>query len=220
MQTLAPNESLLRRLRLQTNLYCADSGSKRISTAQTWAPNDVLFSRWQRPYWDPLPSLFYSGRKQRGVVHLFLTVYGIHIRQPFDWFLHNWNEGVFPLFRESYSMECKGNLEWVRLKFPAPTYLTPLGSPTPHNTIKTIRRAHQDTKKTKKNRSGNGQVVTWLSVSCQASLITSLLLELYRKPYLCCTRCTPWHEGWIYCCFGHVEQLAVSVALFLSLWDL
>ncbi len=151
----------------------------------------------------------------------FLTVYGIHTLGSHltDFCITEMRE-FFPLFRESYSMECKGNLEWVRLKFPAPTYLTPLGSPTPHNTIKTIRRANQDTKKTKKNRSGNGQVVTWLSVSCQASLITSLLLELYRKPYLCCTRCTPWHEGWIYCCFGHVEQWAVSVALFLSLWDL
>ncbi len=30
--------TLLRRLGIQTNLYCADSGSKRISTAQTRAP--------------------------------------------------------------------------------------------------------------------------------------------------------------------------------------
>ncbi len=44
-QTLAPNESLLRRLRLQTNLYCADSSSKQISTAQTLAPNESLLRR-------------------------------------------------------------------------------------------------------------------------------------------------------------------------------
>ncbi len=44
--------TLLHRLWLQTNLYCADSGSKQISTAQTRAPNDVIYSRWQRPYWD------------------------------------------------------------------------------------------------------------------------------------------------------------------------
>ncbi len=42
--------TLLRRLWLQTNLYCADSGSKQISTAQTLAPNEVLYSRWQQPY--------------------------------------------------------------------------------------------------------------------------------------------------------------------------
>ncbi len=71
-QTLAPNESLLRRLWLQTNHYCADSVSKRISTAQTLAPNDIIYARWQRPYWDALASLFYSGRKWRWVVHLFL----------------------------------------------------------------------------------------------------------------------------------------------------
>ncbi len=91
-QTLAPNESLLRRLWLQINLYCADSGSKLISTAQilkmnlyctdsdsklistaqTLAPNDVIYSRWQRPYWDALDSLFYSGRNWRCVVHLFV----------------------------------------------------------------------------------------------------------------------------------------------------
>ncbi len=34
--------TLLRRLGLQTNLYCADSGSKQTSTAQTRAPNDVI----------------------------------------------------------------------------------------------------------------------------------------------------------------------------------
>ncbi len=44
-QTLASNESQLRRLGLQTNLYCADSGSKRISTAQTRAPNKSLLCR-------------------------------------------------------------------------------------------------------------------------------------------------------------------------------
>ncbi len=52
--------------------YWAVSGSKRISTAQTLALNDVIFSRWQRPYWDPLASLFYSGKKRRCAVHLFL----------------------------------------------------------------------------------------------------------------------------------------------------
>ncbi len=51
--------TLLCWLWLQTNLYCADSGSKRISTAQTLAPNDVIYSRWQWPYWDALTSLFY-----------------------------------------------------------------------------------------------------------------------------------------------------------------
>ncbi len=51
--------------------YCADSGSKHISTVQTIAPNDVIISRWQRPYWDPLASLFYSEIKWRRVVHLF-----------------------------------------------------------------------------------------------------------------------------------------------------
>lgn len=75
-----------------------------------------------------------------------------HSRQPFDRFLHNWNEGVLPLFSESYSTECKGNLKWVRLELPAPTYQTSLGCPTPHNTIKTIRRAHQDTKKNKEKQ--------------------------------------------------------------------
>ncbi len=59
VQTLAPNESLLRRLWLQTNLYCADklqtnhycadklqtnhycagSGSKLLTTEQTLPPN-------------------------------------------------------------------------------------------------------------------------------------------------------------------------------------
>ncbi len=70
--TRDPNESLLHRLGIQTNLYCTDSGSKRISTVQTRAPNDVIYSRWQWPYWDALASLFYSGRKWRCVVHLFL----------------------------------------------------------------------------------------------------------------------------------------------------
>ncbi len=37
--------TLLRRLGLQTNLYCADSGSKRTSTAQTRAPNESLLHR-------------------------------------------------------------------------------------------------------------------------------------------------------------------------------
>ncbi len=37
--------TLLRRLGLQTNLYCSDSGSKRISTAQTRAPNESLLLR-------------------------------------------------------------------------------------------------------------------------------------------------------------------------------
>ncbi len=69
------NKSLLRRLGLQTNVYCADLGSKQISTAQTRAPNGVIFSRWQRPYWDDLPSLFYSGRKRRRVVHLFYSLW-------------------------------------------------------------------------------------------------------------------------------------------------
>ncbi len=44
-QTRAPNESLLRRLGLQTNHYCADSGSRRITTAQTRAPNESLLRR-------------------------------------------------------------------------------------------------------------------------------------------------------------------------------
>ncbi len=44
-QTRAPNKSLLRKLGLQTNLYCADSGSKWISTAQTRAPNEFLLCR-------------------------------------------------------------------------------------------------------------------------------------------------------------------------------
>ncbi len=74
-QTLAPNESLLRRLWLQTNIYCADSGSKRISTAQTRAPNDITYSRWQQSHGDVFASLFYSGRKRRRVVRFF-TVYG------------------------------------------------------------------------------------------------------------------------------------------------
>ncbi len=60
--------------------YCADSGSKCISIGQTRAPNSVIFSRWQRPFCDDLPSLFYSGRKQRRVVHLF-TVYGWFIQE-------------------------------------------------------------------------------------------------------------------------------------------
>ncbi len=42
LQTLAPNESLPRRLWLQTNLYRADSGSKRISSTQTQASNKSL----------------------------------------------------------------------------------------------------------------------------------------------------------------------------------
>ncbi len=37
--------TLLHRLGLQTNLYCADSGSKQISTAQTQAPNESLLRR-------------------------------------------------------------------------------------------------------------------------------------------------------------------------------
>lgn len=37
-------------------------------------------------------------------------------------------------------------LGWVRLELPAFTYQTPVGRPTPHNTIKTMRRAHQDSK--------------------------------------------------------------------------
>ncbi len=48
-QTLAPNESLLRRLRLQTNLFCADSGSKLISTEQTLAPDKSLLRTTQAP---------------------------------------------------------------------------------------------------------------------------------------------------------------------------
>ncbi len=67
--------TLLCRLWLQTNLYCADSGSKQISTAQTRAPNDVIYSRWQQPYWDLFASLFYSGRKRRCVVHLFYSLW-------------------------------------------------------------------------------------------------------------------------------------------------
>ncbi len=55
--------------------YCADSGSKRISTAQTLTPNYVIYSRWQRLYCDDLPSLFYSGRKQRRVVQLFYSLW-------------------------------------------------------------------------------------------------------------------------------------------------
>ncbi len=54
-------------------IYCADSGSKRISAAQTLAPNYVIYSQWQRPYWDVLPSLFHSGRKRRCIVHLFYS---------------------------------------------------------------------------------------------------------------------------------------------------
>ncbi len=94
VQTLAPNESLLYRLWLQTNFYCADSGSKRISSAQTLAPNESLHRLWLQtnlscadsgsklistsndvkwhPYWDALVSLFYSERKWKCVVHLFL----------------------------------------------------------------------------------------------------------------------------------------------------
>ncbi len=37
--------TLLRRLWLQTNLYCADSGFKRISTAQTLVSNESLLRR-------------------------------------------------------------------------------------------------------------------------------------------------------------------------------
>ncbi len=74
VQTRAPNKSLLCRLWLQTNLYCADSGSKQIYTVQTLAPNVFIFSRWQRPCWDVFASLFYSGRKQRRVVHLFYSL--------------------------------------------------------------------------------------------------------------------------------------------------
>ncbi len=44
-QTLAPIESRQPRLGLQTNLYGADLGSKRISTAQTRAPNESLLRR-------------------------------------------------------------------------------------------------------------------------------------------------------------------------------
>ncbi len=54
--------TLLRRLWLQ----------KQISTAQTLASNYVIYSRWQRLCWDALASLFYSVRKWRCVVHLFL----------------------------------------------------------------------------------------------------------------------------------------------------
>ncbi len=44
-QTLAPNESLLHRLKRQMNHYCTDSGSKWITTAQTQAPNESLLHR-------------------------------------------------------------------------------------------------------------------------------------------------------------------------------
>ncbi len=40
--------------------YCADSASKQISNVQTRAPKDVIYSRWQEPYWDVFASLFYS----------------------------------------------------------------------------------------------------------------------------------------------------------------
>ncbi len=65
-----------------SRLYCADSGSKRISTAQTRAPNDVIFARWQRPYWEA--SLFYSGRKRSCVVHLFYSLWLEHTVLQFD----------------------------------------------------------------------------------------------------------------------------------------
>ncbi len=59
--------------------YCADSGSKRISTVQTRAPNYLIYSRWQQPYWDVFASLFYSGRYfrrfYRPVVHLFYSLW-------------------------------------------------------------------------------------------------------------------------------------------------
>ncbi len=45
VQILAPNKSLLHRVGLQINLYCADSGSKLISTAQNLSPNKSLLRR-------------------------------------------------------------------------------------------------------------------------------------------------------------------------------
>ncbi len=45
-QTRAPNESLLRRLGLQINHYCAGSNSIWIITAQTRAPNESLLCRF------------------------------------------------------------------------------------------------------------------------------------------------------------------------------
>ncbi len=74
--------SLIPRLHLMTLLRRL--GSKRISTAQTRAPNDVIFARWQRPYWDALASLFNSGRKRRRVVHLFYSLWCKHIQASCD----------------------------------------------------------------------------------------------------------------------------------------
>ncbi len=60
-QTRAPNKSLLRRLGLQ-----------------------IIYSRWQQPYWDAFASLFYSGRKRRPIVHLFLqSMEGAYILASF-----------------------------------------------------------------------------------------------------------------------------------------
>ncbi len=66
----APNESWLCRL-----------GSKWITTVHTLAPNDVIFARWQLPYWDVLAVLFYCGRNWRCIIHLFITVYGNNMTQ-------------------------------------------------------------------------------------------------------------------------------------------
>ncbi len=51
---------------LQMNLYCADSNSQT---------NDLIYSRWQQPYWDVFVSLFYSGRKRRCIIHLFYSLW-------------------------------------------------------------------------------------------------------------------------------------------------
>ncbi len=72
--------TLLCRLGLQTNLYSADSGSK-------WRN----FLKLERPYWDDLPSLFYSGRKRRRFVHLFCSLWHRRALQSHSF---HWNHKI------------------------------------------------------------------------------------------------------------------------------
>ncbi len=93
---------------LQTNLYRADSGCKRISTVQTLAANESLPCRlWLQTNlcradsgckWCKMTALaalallFYSGRKWRRVVHLFI-VYALYTSKIHlllrSWPIHN-----------------------------------------------------------------------------------------------------------------------------------
>ncbi len=98
-----------------------DSGSKWISTVQTRAPNDVIYSRWQRPYWDAFTSLFYSGRKQRCVVHLFLNTFTlVHKMFVLPWetvFAYRtfrFTRKTFALAQETFSMKLCLLAEFLR----------------------------------------------------------------------------------------------------------